>query len=95
MSEQRLAALEVQVARAVTLLEALSSRVDERLDEQEDFRRSLRRTMFGNGDGVGVLTRVDRLEQSAKRGKWVARTAVGACIAMVVSALWGLLTRRQ
>lgn len=91
--ESRLIEIAEQQVRTNVLLEALEKRIDEKSEEGRDFRRSTAQTFNGDGSRVGLLTRIDRLEQAHGRQKWLGRTTVGALIALAVSAVWGMFSR--
>lgn len=90
MSEQRLQGIEDRLsevlaaqARTCALLEGLGERMDGRDRDAEEVRRML----LGDGNGHrGVVLRVDRLEQGAKRQQWFVRTLLAAVVASVVGA---------
>lgn len=100
MSEQRLKAVEENLLEVIkqqvetnALLKVLGERVNERVAEGKEFRGMVQTTVFGDVDTVGIITRIDRLEQSHKRSKWFARAVLGAFISLAASAVWALVAR--
>jgi len=85
---QRLAAIEAQQARIVALLEGLSAEVHRQVEADEETRI----VIFGDGNGrKGLVVKLDRLEQSHQRGRWLFRAILGALIPLVVAAAWAAL----
>lgn len=100
MSESRLAAVEQnllevirQQAETNALLKVLGERVNERVAEGREFRGMVQQTIFGDADTVGVVTKIDRLEQSHKRSKWFVRTVAGAFVSLAAAAIWAAAFR--
>ena len=50
-------------------------------------QQQLADAIFGNGR-EGVVTRVDRLEQTDKRRSWFERAVIGAVVALLVGAVF-------
>ena len=68
MTESRLRAIEVAQAEVLTLLRALSIKMDEQIKEGDDWRHKVNRILHGDGNGYrGVNVRLDRLEQAHDR----------------------------
>ena len=62
-------------------------------DDVGEIKQTLARVdecLRGNGR-VGLVTRLDRLEQAHKLIRWLAGTASAGVIALVVKAAWGML----
>lgn len=100
MTEQRLAAVEQnlltvvgQQAETNALLKVLGERINERIAEGKEFRGMVQTTVFGDADTVGLITRLDRLEQSHKRSKWFVRTVAGAFVSLAAAAVWAAVAR--
>lgn len=93
MSEQRLANIEAKQERLLTLLEGLSKDLADQSETAEKWRARIERTMYGDGNGyLGMVVRLDRLEQALERGKWLTRAIAGAVVTLLVGAAWSLLT---
>lgn len=87
MSEQRLRAIEVAQAEVLTLLRALSIKMDERIKEGDDWQDKVERILHGDGNGYkGHNVRLDRLEQSQERSKWFVRSLLVPVILLALKA---------
>lgn len=76
-------AIKSQQAAMLVILE----RLEEKLTRNSE-------TLFGDGkNSPGILTRVDRLEQSHERSRWALRSLLGAVMSLFAGALWALLRR--
>ena len=92
MTEQRLAHIEAQQERVLTLLEALGEKMEHRIRESDAWRKKIERTVYGDGNGVkGHNIRVDRLEQAGERQKWLVRTVMGAVVVLALRQLAELI----
>lgn len=83
-----------QVARLSALVESLSSRVEE---HHETVTRRLDRVSAllssPHPDRPGIVVRVDRIEQTLKRARWIAGV-VATAAGSLASWLWSLLHHR-
>ena len=64
-----------------------------RLTETRDELRALRKMLSGNGS-PGIVTRLDRLEQSDKRRQALTFAALVAALGAVVKTAWDVVTMR-
>lgn len=65
-----------QLGRMESMLETIAVKTDK-----------LTEAFYGNGK-PGILTRVDRLEQSDKRHRWAARTLIAGAVAFVCDVIF-------
>lgn len=76
----------MRIHERLATLEAVSKEGNEKLKNIESLMMSQitenRRIMFGNG-GVGIVTRVDRIEQDEKKRRWV----IGAIILTLIGII--------
>jgi hypothetical protein len=88
MTESRLRAIEVAQAEVLTLLRALSSKMDEQIKEGDDWRHKVERILYGDGNGYkGHNVRLDRLEQAHDRSR---RFFWGLLVPVILLALKAL-----
>lgn len=85
--EERLAQIERKVDRTFLMMEALSEKVQEQTAAQNEWRDRISRTIYGHNGTPGNLVRIDRLEQTQDRQKWLVRSIVGAVIALAAAAM--------
>lgn len=48
-------------------------------------------SLHGEKADPGLVVRIDRLEQSHERTRWLTRAIVGAVVTIAVGAIWALL----
>ena len=88
MTESRLRTLEVQNAEILTLLRTLAEKVEKRIEGTDVWRSQIDLTLVGDGNGrKGHNVRLDRLEQSAERQKWLTRTVAAGVILLALKAV--------
>ena len=64
------------------------ARLDERLEQVQHAQQSLTHMLTGNGSPEkGIMTRVDRLEQSEKRREAWSKTAITTAAGAAVAAI--------
>ena len=78
MSDERLARIEA-------LLERLTARVEEHIAKTDETDRTVR-----SGER-SLLVRIDRLEQSGERQRWLVRSVIAAVVVLAVRAVSGLM----
>lgn len=89
VDDQRMRDLEEKVTRLLTMTETLVKRFGRHEKSQEKFRDQVQADLHGTDGGIGVKTRVDRLEQSqARLGKFLWLVCAVA-IAGTASAFMG------
>ena len=70
MNDQWMRKIEVAQADVLTLLRALSIKMDEQIREGDDWRHKVERILYGDGNGYkGHNVRLDRLEQAHDRSR--------------------------
>lgn len=85
MSEDRLRAVEQNQERIIVLLESLTAKVEGRIADTDQWRNRVERTLLGDGNGQkGHNVRLDRLEQTAERQKWMFRTVFASLVGLVL-----------
>lgn len=89
--EERLNDIEKLQERTIVLLEGLGERVSSRIATTDERLARYSRTIWGNNGDPGMLTRLDRLERTAERSKWLIRSALGAIITLLVGGIWAIL----
>ncbi len=90
--EQRLAAIERAQERTNVLLETLSDKMDDRISQTDERMGRIGRVMWGdNGhaDSPGLLVRLDRLEQSHSRSRWLVRAVVTSVVGLIAAVVLG------
>lgn len=92
-TSQRLARIEAQQERVVTLIEGLTKRLDERTAATEGWRSKIDKSLHGEGGQAGMVVRLDRLEQVQERAKWFARAVVGAILSLTAAFLNSILNK--
>ena len=90
--EERLRDIELKQAEILTLLKGMCNRMDERVKTSDEWRARVERTIYGYNGTPGLLVKIDRLEQSHERGRWLMRAVLGAVVTLVAGAMWALLT---
>lgn len=91
-TEERLSNIEQGQARVLTLLEGLSEKMETRIASSDVWRARTERTLYGDGNGhPGHTLRIDRLEQTGERQRWLSRTMLGAVVALAIRAVWDML----
>jgi len=92
-TDDRLRHIETQQAEMIVLLRTLTQKVEERIAQSSAWRQKIERTVYGDGNGTkGHSLRVDRLEQTLERQRWLIRTLGGGVALLVLKAAWGLLS---
>jgi len=92
-TDNRLRHIETQQAEMIVMLRALTAKVEERIAADSEWRRKIERTVYGDGNGTkGHSLRVDRLEQTIERQKWLVRTLGSGFALLALKAVWGLLS---
>ena len=92
MNDERLRTIETQQTRMIVMLEQLTEKVETRIAQSAEWRSRMERTVYGDGNGTkGHSLRVDRLEQTQERQKWLVRTMGSGFLLLALKALWGLL----
>jgi len=90
--EQRLRSIEVQQAEVLMLLKGLAEKMDERIVQSDAWRQKIERTVMGDGNGnKGHSIRVDRLEQSAERQRFLVRTLIGGIAILIMREAWRMV----
>lgn len=92
--EERLRALELQQERTATHLAGEVSNMVKLMSEIRDIIKRHDTMFFGSNGNVGLLTRIDRLEQSEKSRKWALHAAGATALGLLVKVLWDIITRR-
>jgi len=91
--DQRLRHIETQQAEMIVLLRTLTEKVEERIAQSSDWRKRIEKTVYGDGNGnKGHSLRVDRLEQTLERQKWLVRTLGSGFALLALKAMWGLVS---
>lgn len=92
MTESRLRAIEVAQAEVLTLLRALSIKMDEQIKEGDDWRHKVERILYGDGNGYkGHNVRLDRLEQAHDRSRRFFWSLLVPVILLALKALSDLI----
>lgn len=71
------------------LLEGLAKKVDERISQTDSRLARHARTLWGENGNPGMLVRLDRLEQSHDRSRWLVRSIVVAVVTLAVGLIFG------
>lgn len=94
MTEERLARIEADQARILSGLENISEKVDEGFAHADERHARMELVIYGDGNGrKGHNIRLDRLEQTAERQKWLVRTIGGGLLLLAARAAVSFLTR--
>lgn len=93
MSEERLADIENKLTRCVTLLESLEKSQEERHRIDKEWRAKTDRLLYGKNGAPGMTVRIDRLEQSHERTKWLVRVLVAGLVSLGVGLLMMLVIK--
>lgn len=72
-------------------IEELGKKMDDLHDEFKDEFNKIRKHLYGNGEGVGLVTRLDRLEQAEENRKWHFRTLYTSTIGIVGKLFYDLV----
>lgn len=92
MTEPRLRAIEVAQAEVLTLLRALSIKMDEQIKEGDDWRHKVERILHGDGNGYkGHNVRLDRLEQAHDRSRRFFWSLLVPVVLLALKALSDLI----
>ena len=86
VDDQRMRDLEEKVTKLLAHMETLMRRFGQHEENQEKFRDQVQADLHGTDGGVGLKTRVDRLEQSSARATrflWLV-----ASVAVAGAAKW-------
>jgi hypothetical protein len=65
------------------------------MNVREDFHRlgvKIDERINGDGKNIGLLVKIDRLEQTVQQVKMMSRIVVGTFTTLVVGALWHVIT---
>lgn len=90
-TEERLAEIERKIDRLCILTESHVQRFEAHALEQKERNDRIGATLYGRNGTPGLLVRLDRLEQSGERARWLLRVVVGAVVTLLVGAVWALL----
>ena len=93
-TEERLRAVEVQNAEIITLLRGLVDKMEQRINFSDQWRSRVDSILVGDGNGQkGHNVRLDRLEQTAERQKWMFRSLLVPVVLLALQAAADILTR--
>lgn len=87
---QHLAQIERKLDRLAVMMNAHQDRFEEQSEVSREWRQSMTRLLHGEDGASGLMVRVDRLEQTSERSRWVVRAMGGSAIAALGSALFAL-----
>ncbi len=87
-NQERLAKIEATQERILTLLEGMAKRLEDKEEDDKETRRLLQ----GSNGSPGILVRLDRVEQSQERTRWVTRAILGAVVTLIVGGFYAILT---
>lgn len=89
--EDRLRSLELQQSKTSSHLEGEVSNLVRLMSEIRDIIKRHDTMFFGTNGNAGLITRLDRLEQSEKTRQWTSRAAIGTSIALIIKIVWDLI----
>lgn len=89
--DDRLRTLELQQQGASTRLENEVGNLVKMMSEIRDIIKRHDTMFFGNNGSAGLVTRLDRLEQTEKNRAWVYKVALGTSVTLVVKILWDIV----
>jgi hypothetical protein len=89
--EERLRALELQQQRTSSHLESEVGNLVRLMSEIRDIIKRHDVMFFGHEGSVGLLTRLDRLEQIEKSRKWMMHAVGATALGLVVKVLWDII----
>lgn len=89
--DDRLRSLELQQQKSSTHLEAEVGNLVRLMSEIRDIIKRHDTMFFGSNGNIGLMTRLDRLEQSEKSRQWLQRAAIATSIALVIKILWDII----
>lgn len=99
---ERLHNVELQVARLVAHMESevgtfqrIQSRVDENFNRIMQVIERHDKLLFGNGNPPGLLTKMDRIEQTEEDRKWHFRAIWGSVAAVAAKLAYDMFARRS
>lgn len=93
MSEERLQKIEAAITRCVVILETMEKAESDRETAAKEWRTKVEQLLHGKNGAPGLLVKLDRLEQSQERAKWFIRLLAAQVLALVVAAVWAMLTK--
>lgn len=89
--EDRLRNLELQQEKNSTYLQAEVSSLVKLMSEVRDIIKRHDTMFFGSNGTVGLITRIDRLEQAEQSRKWAMHAIGATAIGLVVKVLWDII----
>lgn len=90
--DERLRALELQSKENTTSIESGMGNLSRLVEEVRDIIRRHDTMFFGSNGNVGLVTRLDRLEQSEKTRKWAMHAIGATAFGLVVKVLWDVIS---
>lgn len=93
MTEPTLESIARCQERTLLIVQQLATKVDDRIEHDDAWREKMDLMISGDGNGrKGFQIRVDRLEQTAERQKWLVRTLGSAVLVLALKVGVDLMT---
>lgn len=89
--EDRLRNLELQQEKNGTFLQAEVASLVKLMSEVRDIIKRHDTMFFGTNGTIGLMTRLDRLEQSENSRKWAMHAIGATALGLVVKVLWDVI----
>lgn len=86
---------QAQLAALRATVESGFARLDSRLDRLQDTAQATDGLLRGTVEQPGLVTRIDRLEQTEARRRWTIRALVAAVFTAIGEAFLLLVTARR
>ena len=92
LTEERLRGLEIQNAEILAMLRQLNETLHGRIAADDKWRARVDRIIVGDGNGsVGHQVKIDRLEQSHERQKWMVRSLLVPVVLLALRQVASML----
>jgi len=93
-TQTRLADIERTNERIIVLLEHLTEKVESRIETTDAWRERTDLILMGDGNGrKGHNVRIDRIEQTLERQKWLTRALMSGVALVLVKAVLDLIVK--
>lgn len=86
----RLAQIERKLDRLAVMMNTQQERFEEQAEISLEWRKKMSSLLHGPDGASGLVVRVDRLEQTSERSRWVVRAMGGSALAALVGATFAL-----
>jgi hypothetical protein len=89
--DDRLRSLELQQQKNATYLEGEVTNIVRLMSEVRDILKRHDTMFFGTNGNAGMMTRLDRLEQSEKSRQWFQRAVAVTSVGLVLKIFWDII----